>query len=445
MLQQNTAFVGVRIIDAPAAADREYTYIVPEDLAAEIGEGCFVSVPFGVGNRNCLALVTSVLQSTELERKAMKPVFAICSEKIRLSAELLDVFRFICAQTLCSASDAIHAMIPSAALSRLCESYSVTDKEMPARTTLDAAALLIYDYLLSRPSAAFDTLRARFGKDTQKLLAALVRRGLIKRSLTLKESSEKTESFYLAAVPREELQAALDGKRKDTRKISAVGQRAALAAIIGAAEPLSEKELLSIEGVSRPNLAALVKKGLIKQEKLAVRRDLLLLGDKLAVRGESMALSEEQSEAFSALADLPCDKEGHAALLQGVTGSGKTRVMIALIDKVLSEGRSAIMLLPEIALTPQTTDIFCARYKDRVALLHSALSAGERYDAYLRIKEGDARLVIGTRSAIFAPAKDLGLIIIDEEQEHISRKRYSEVQSVERKGASFARVGNAVA
>ena len=95
-------FVGVHVIDAPAAADREYTYAVPADLAAsaDITEGCFVSVPFGAGNRNRIALVTSVLHSTELECKALKPVFAVCSERIRLSPELLGVFRFVKAALL---------------------------------------------------------------------------------------------------------------------------------------------------------------------------------------------------------------------------------------------------------------------------------------------------------------------------------------------------------
>ncbi|MBQ8439205.1 MAG: primosomal protein N', partial [Clostridia bacterium] len=110
--------------------------------------------------------------------------------------------------------------------------------------------------------------------------------------------------------------------------------------------------------------------------------------------------------------------EPRAALLHGVTGSGKTSVMTALIDRLLEKGRGVIVLLPEIALTPQSVSIFCARYGDRVSVIHSALSAGERYDAFCRIRRGDSDVVIGTRSAVFAPVKNLGAIIIDEEQEH---------------------------
>ena len=105
-------------------------------------------------------------------------------------------------------------------------------------------------------------------------------------------------------------------------------------------------------------------------------------------------------------------------MLHGVTGSGKTSVMIKTIDMALDEGKSVIMLLPEIALTPQSLSIFCSRYGRLVAIIHSGLSAGERYDSFKRIKSGEARIVIGTRSAIFAPVDNLGLVIIDEEHEH---------------------------
>ncbi len=413
-------FVGVHVIDAPAAADREYTYFVPADLAQSetITEGCFVSVPFGAGNRNRLALVTSVHNTTELERRSIKPVFAVCSERIRLSPELLGVFRFVKNGTLATTSDVVHAMIPSAALSRLVESYSVTEKELSPRAEIDATALLVYEYLLSRDFVGADTLRAKFGKHTKTALATLLRRKLICRQLTLKESGEKTASQYSLAMPRDYIATVIDGSCKDMRKITAAGQLAALTALCESIAPMSEDALRAIDGVKKPHLNALVKKGLIREDKRRVHRDLELLEGRFHVSDEKIKLSDEQNEAFCALRELTRGGEGCAALLQGVTGSGKTQVMLALIDEVLAEGKSAILLLPEIALTPQTTAIFCARYGEKVALLHSALSAGERYDAYLRIKEGEARLVIGTRSAVFAPVQELGLLIIDEEQEH---------------------------
>lgn len=129
-------------------------------------------------------------------------------------------------------------------------------------------------------------------------------------------------------------------------------------------------------------------------------------------------LSRAQQRAFEALAALQDTGEAKAALLHGITGSGKTQIMLRLIDRTLAQGHTAIVMVPEIALTPQTVRIFCARYGERVAVIHSSLSAGERFDAWRRIRRGDVDLVIGTRSAVFAPLPRLGLMIVDEEHEH---------------------------
>ena len=138
-----------------------------------------------------------------------------------------------------------------------------------------------------------------------------------------------------------------------------------------------------------------------------------------------IVLSEAQLAAYDAIErELKAD-EARAALLFGVTGSGKTKVIIRAIDEVLREGKNVIMLVPEISLTPQTVNIFCRRYGERVAVIHSSLSQGERLDAWRRIKRGEVDLVIGTRSAIFAPLDNIGMIVIDEEHEHTYKSESS--------------------
>ena len=131
-----------------------------------------------------------------------------------------------------------------------------------------------------------------------------------------------------------------------------------------------------------------------------------------------IVLSRAQTVAYSTLESLYCTNQPKAALLYGITGSGKTKVIMKAIDRTLADGKSVIMLVPEISLTPQTVSIFCARYGERVAVIHSSLSQGERLDAWRRIRRGDVDLVIGTRSAIFAPLSNIGMIVIDEEHEH---------------------------
>jgi len=129
-------------------------------------------------------------------------------------------------------------------------------------------------------------------------------------------------------------------------------------------------------------------------------------------------LSTEQSEVFKELLVLLKNNSPEAALLYGITGSGKTLIYIKLIEETLSLGKTAIVLVPEIALTPQTVRIFQSHFGNDVAVLHSALGTGQRYDEWKRIKDGDVHVVIGTRSAVFAPLTNIGLIVIDEEQEH---------------------------
>jgi primosomal protein N' (replication factor Y) len=163
-------------------------------------------------------------------------------------------------------------------------------------------------------------------------------------------------------------------------------------------------------------LSALCDKGLVNVRRQKVDRG--LLSEQYRESSTQIRLNDEQTHAFERLRELCDSGQPHGALLHGVTGSGKTSVMLKLIDHVLEMGRGVIVLLPEIALTPQSLRIFCSRYGDRVAIIHSALSAGERIDTHKRIKSGEADVVIGTRSAVFAPVSDLGLIIIDEEQEH---------------------------
>ena len=175
--------------------------------------------------------------------------------------------------------------------------------------------------------------------------------------------------------------------------------------------------LRATPGVSYANISALRDKGIIKiVESESIRNP---YAEYARIRNNSpIELSPHQQIAYQTIEDELMKDSARAALLFGVTGSGKTKVIMKAIDKTLAEGRNVIMLVPEIALTPQTVNIFCTRYGEKVAVIHSSLSQGERFDAWRRIKRGDVNLVIGTRSAIFAPLTNIGMIVIDEEHEH---------------------------
>ena len=176
---------------------------------------------------------------------------------------------------------------------------------------------------------------------------------------------------------------------------------------------MSQKELVYMTGVSDAALRDMVKKGILREH----YEERLRTPDFSEVpKAAPPVLSAAQQQVFDGIAALMDENAPRAALLFGVTGSGKTQVYLKLIEKALGQGKSAIVLVPEIGLTPQVLRQFAAQFGDEVAVLHSALSAGERYDSFKKIRSGRARVVIGTRSAVFAPVENLGVLIIDEER-----------------------------
>ena len=175
------------------------------------------------------------------------------------------------------------------------------------------------------------------------------------------------------------------------------------------------REIRYFTGVSSSVIDALFKKGVIYffDEEVFRTGDLQVSGG-----AKPIVLSGEQQQACDNLLAEYRDTRPHVSLLYGVTGSGKTSVFLKLIERVLDEGRGIIVMVPEISLTPQFVEQFARRFGDKIAVFHSALSLGERLDAYKRVKKGLAQIVIGTRSAVFAPFDDVGLVIMDEEQEY---------------------------
>ena len=182
-------------------------------------------------------------------------------------------------------------------------------------------------------------------------------------------------------------------------------------------EGLTIPEIMGFAGVSRETINSLVKKGLLKIEEQKVDRNPLSF--KKAEENKKLKFTDEQQIAYNKIEKSIEDKRFEEFLLYGVTGSGKTEIYMQLIEKVMKKGKGAILLVPEISLTPQMLDRFIGRFgKEKLAVLHSKLSVGEKHDEWIKIKEDRAKIVIGARSAIFAPLKDLGIIIIDEEHDN---------------------------
>ncbi|MBR2650067.1 MAG: primosomal protein N' [Clostridia bacterium] len=204
--------------------------------------------------------------------------------------------------------------------------------------------------------------------------------------------------------------------RRGKEGIRSEGQRAVIA-FLADIRKADLSVLRELPSVTAANIKALADKGIVEITSSERIRNPYSEYSR-SVDNSEIVLSRAQGEAFSKIMELYASPRAECALLHGVTGSGKTKIIMKAMDRCIADGKGVIMLVPEIALTPQTVGLFCKRYGERVAVIHSSLSAGERMDAFLRVRRGDVDLVIGTRSAIFAPMQNLGMIVIDEEHEH---------------------------
>lgn len=407
-------YAKVYILDAPYCIDRAYDYFLPPDLRDFVNVGNFVTVPFGNGNKRYMALVSEICEKADYSN--VKPIISVCPPEVALDSEMLKLCKFMKDTTLCTYGDAVHTMLPSAAMSRFEEFFSLTAKSLPDNPKgLDTQALFIYEYLKGRKKASLSNIKAKFGASATQKLKKLKDGGFIAQELEVKTSEAGIETLSYSVSATEDLARSELFSKSDPNVPKAPKCWAVFSTLLENGE-MSEDDLLKATKAAKVQLKSLIAKGLIKAKKSISYRIPYEVPEKSEKR--EITLNDEQQNAYEALCEMVALKKPSAALLYGVTGSGKTSVMLKTIDYALSQNRGVIILVPEIALTPQTLGIFCSRYGDRVAVIHSGLSHGERADTHKLIKDGRADVVIGTRSAVFAPVKNLGMIIIDEEQEH---------------------------
>ncbi len=416
-------YAGVHILGNPFCIDGAYHYFIPHFMARSVKRGAFVTVPFGKGNRKQLAVVVSVGDASDLPPNLtpdkIKPIDGVCREKLFLTEKQLSLCFYLKETTLCTMGDAVRAVVPASALATLVEYYRPlaveADRFESRRASLAAQDLLVLEYIRTRGWVSGQAVKHRFGAKAAVSLDRLCDKELIERELTVRQPDVPTVRTYALSCPVETANAVLRGERGYPRVTSEI-QKRVLELLAETCREVEGNELRQITGANATHLKALVDKGLLavtEEEAYHTSAEAEGEGNRTVHR-----LSDEQTDAVATLEALAASGEPKAALLHGVTGSGKTCVILETIDRVLDSGRGVIVLLPEIGLTPQMLHIFHARYGRRVAVIHSGLSAGERLDSHLRILSGEAPIVVGTRSAVFAPVPNLGMIVMDEEQEH---------------------------
>ncbi len=406
--------VNIAVEQATFSFDKEYSYRWPNDLGIP-QIGVRVLVPFGSGNRHRQGIVTAICQVADVSR--LKPVYSVMDEEPLLSAEMLAVARFMQERTFCTLFDAVRAMLPTGLYMRIRPVLRPAQDISPAvLETLTPNERQLLSFVSKCVGGVDETmLLKRLGLQMDApALQHLLQLGVLSRS------EDAFRHMGDASIRTVRLRS--NGEDVATLKLTAKQQSVlSLLKDVGAA---SVKEVGYFTGVTTAVVTALEKKGLVEvYDAEVLRSPYKNAQDAPAI--VSKTLNKQQENAYLSLLDLYKRPDASAALLYGVTGSGKTAVYMNLIDRVIADGKQVIVLVPEISLTPQMMDLFIRKYGRRVAVLHSGLAIGERMDEWKRIKRGDARIVVGTRSAVFAPCDNLGLIVIDEEQEHTYKSESS--------------------
>ena len=399
----------IAVAAATYAIDKPYSYLAASD--GELRPGYRVLVPFGRGNRPSEGVVLAVEPGV---REGLKSILEILDEEALIDDTMLRLAAFIRERYFCTFYEAIRAMLPGGAWFRSREKYALTeDRSWKEKNIRQPDAPAILNHLETLGGQAKGEELAALIPDEEKRTAAvkyLLKKKWISSKTDLSRSvADKTEQIVTLAASVEE---AMDYAAR--RPKSAAMQRSVLELMCAVGQS-SVKEVCYYTGASPATVRRLAELGYLELSQRSVLRCSEIKPAKL---DGPLVLNKEQSRAFEGLREqMASDKPG-VALLYGVTGSGKTSVYLKLIEKCLDQGRSAMLLVPEIGLTPQLLSILAAYFGENVAVLHSSLGAGERYDQWKRVRSGAAKVVVGTRSAVFAPCVDLGLIILDEEQEH---------------------------
>lgn len=388
------------IVDVAAyPIDRPFDYIVPIAMESIIEPGIRVKVPFG--NRKVLGYVTGLTNESNLAIDKLKSIDELIDLEPVVSGELLDLSRWLAVQTLSYEIDALQVMLPAAMRAKYEKYIEVVEQE----NILDEEFLSFLRGRKRVPLKEADTaslLKTLKNYTNEKIVA-------VETSVRQQTAIKKVRMIRIEEASK--LHVILEGLHSNAKKQFELIQWM----IQHEGQTLTSKSLLEKSGISPSTLKSVIARGAAIEEYAETYREPEAPGMKdVAI---PVNLTDEQ---VVALENISTSIEGGVAetfLLHGVTGSGKTEIYLRAIKEVLEKGQEAIVLVPEIALTPQMTSRFKARFGPLVAVMHSALSAGEKYDEWRKIQRGEVKVVVGARSAIFAPFKNIGIIILDEEHE----------------------------
>ena len=384
--------------------DKLYDYEIPEELDGKITVGSCVTVPFGISNKPKEGYVFSVKEKSTA--KNLKKISNLSRQDILFDEKQCELVEWMRNKYLVTYLDAIRTLVPSGATVSREEWIVLKNPKVSGSTAKKIVEILAQN----GGEMEINRLLGHFEANVSGSINLLQKSGAV--STVFKEHRSVTDKIVRVAelnIPAEDVADTL----KLLEKSNALVQ-AKMLDILSDCERLSLADLVHFSGGSYTALRTLEKKGYIKTFEVTVLRE---ISDSSIIKDESKKLTAEQEKVFKELSKTVNENTFKSYLLHGVTGSGKTEVYLQIIAEVRKNGKQAIMLVPEIALTPQTVARFRMRFGEDVAIIHSGLSLGERFDQWKKINNGMANIVVGARSAVFTPLKNIGAIIIDEEHE----------------------------
>lgn len=401
-------------VNSPVSQRRSFSYSIPSHLSIEVGQA--VWVPFGDKLLQGIVLELSPYPAVERTRE----IAGTIEPRPLLSLPHVRLALWISEHYLAPLFDAVALMLPPGFERRAITFIStVADRQERDISALSQQQKLVLDMVVQRSKIGLNQLEKTFGKKSaQNIVSQLAGRGLVTRSYEMEKVKVKPKE-----TPYFSLSVTADEARQESIKLlkqGAVRQASLLQFLIQSAKPTPLSEVKKSTGCTSAAIHALIGKGIARVQPVEVRRQPISYQD--ITPSYPLSLTMAQKSAFESirsglLQTVKGDGSPSIFLLHGVTGSGKTEIYLQALAEAVKLGKRGIVLVPEIALTPQTIKRFASRFPHKVAVLHSKLSLGEQFDEWQRIREGNFDVVIGSRSAIFAPQPDLGLIVIDEEHE----------------------------
>jgi len=404
----NRILAEVVLDGAVGSYDKRYSYYVQSNLPSTQLIGCRVTVPFGKGNIKKQGLIIGI-KNTEEDNPKIKSILSITDSTPVLNDEMIKLCVYMKEHLFCTYFDAIHTILPTGLSYRL-EEFLTINEEFSLYSGLSENERYVFDIIKNKESVSVKELN-NVCEDISDVIISLKNKQAIISELTPKRKIGDKTSKYVRIIDENGDASGLTKRQEE------------IAEVVRTAGAISVKELEYFTGVSMSVINILAQKGIVELfDKQEFRMPYRI---KSSNSNTDIILNEEQQKAYNYLKAKLDDNTESVSLLYGVTGSGKTQVYMKLVDEAMAQNKGVIVMVPEIALTPQMINLFGSRYGEKIAVFHSALSLGQRLDEYNRVKMGIAKIAVGTRSCVFAPVNDLGLIIIDEEQEHTYKSEKS--------------------